>query len=432
MQAHRCGRAPPSVLTDQTYDAAIEAARSEAIFTAGDPAAPVVRFPTFEGIRALCAFGVLAYHAGTFTGVTWGRDASVGGLGPWIQHLNVGVSIFFVLSGFLLFRPFVLAHLGATARPRIRSYLWRRLVRIYPAYWVALFLSTLILDLDLGDWWGHVRFYSLTQIYWGDTVLGGLVQAWTLATEVSFYLFLPVWVLVVCRSGGTVAQRVRQHYAGLAVLYATGLVVRGMLRAGDHSIGYGTLAANCDLFAIGMALAVASAAAQVRGRAPGGLARTVGEQPALAWLAAACCYAGVVSLRYPYGFDPPSVSQEVVREVLFGFVAALVVAPGVFGRQDRGALRRVLRWRPLVGAGIVSYGIYLWHLTVMIELDEPGSWLSSPSFVTLTLATAVIATAIAAVSWFVVERPLLQRVRRRRRPPGPVDEPQPQTPVEQG
>ncbi len=399
--------------------------------TAGSPAAPVARFPTFEGLRALSAFGVLAYHAGTFTDVRWGRDGSLGTPGAWLQHLSVGVSVFFVLSGFLLFRPFVVAHLADEPRPRIRSYLWRRMVRIYPAYWIALFLSTLILGLDLGDWWGQLRFYSLIQIYWGETALGGIVQAWTLATEVSFYLFLPLWVLVLCRRGGTVDQRVRRHYVGLAVLYAVGVGVRSLLRAGDHSIGYGTLAANCDLFALGMALAVASAAAQVRGRAPGGFARTVGEQPGVAWLAAACCYAGVVTLRYPDGFDPPTVSQEVLRQALFGFVAALLVAPGVFGPQDQGLVRRFLRWRPLVGAGIVSYGIYLWHLTVMIKLDEPGSFIAPASWLTLTLWTVVIATAIAAVSWFAVERPLLRRVRRPRRPVG-VPEPAASASVESG
>jgi peptidoglycan/LPS O-acetylase OafA/YrhL len=394
-------------LPTQPYDAAIDDGP-----TAASPASPVARFPTFEGLRALCAFGVLAYHAGTFTEVRWGRDGSLGEPGAWLQHLSVGVSVFFVLSGFLLFRPFVVAHLDDAVRPSIRSYLWRRMVRIYPAYWVALFLSTLILGLDLGDWWGHVRFYGLIQIYWGDTVLGGIVQAWTLATEVSFYLFLPLWVLALCRRGGTVEQRVRRHYLGLAVLYAVGVTVRALLRSGGHAVGYGTLAANCDLFAIGMALAVASAAAQVRGRAPGGLARTLGEQPGMAWLAALCCYAGVVSLRYPDGFDPPAVSQEVLRQVLFGMVAGLVVAPGVFGPQDRGLVRRFLRWRPLVAAGVVSYGIYLWHLTVMIELDEPDSFLAPASWWSLTLGTAVIATAIATVSWFILERPLLRRVRR--------------------
>jgi peptidoglycan/LPS O-acetylase OafA/YrhL len=391
----------------QPYDAAIDAGP-----VLDAPGALVVRFPTFEGIRALCAFGVLAYHAGTFTGVTWGPDASLTGYEPWIQHLNVGVSVFFVLSGFLLFRPFLVAQLTDAPRPRIGRYLVRRMARIYPAYWVALFVSTWIVDLNLGDWWGHLRFYSLIQIYWGDTVLGGIVQAWSLATEVSFYLFLPVWVLVLCRGRGTVSQRVRRHYVALAVLYATGLVVRGLLRAGDHLVGYGTLAANCDLFAIGMVLAAASASAQVQGRAPRGLARTVGERPGVAWIAAGCCYAAVVSLRFPIGYDPPTVTQEVLREVLFGFIAALVVAPGVFGPQDEGLVRRALRWRPLVAAGIVSYGIYLWHLTVMIRLVRPGSPIAPPSFLTLTLWSAAITVVIASASWFTVERPLLRRVRR--------------------
>jgi peptidoglycan/LPS O-acetylase OafA/YrhL len=395
--------APPG---PRPYDAPIDAG----------PAVPALagraaRFPTFEGLRALAAFGVLAYHAGTFTGITWGRNASATGFGPWLQHLSVGVSIFFVLSGFLLFRPFVLAQLTATDRPRFGSYLLRRMVRIYPAYWVALFLSTHLLDLNLGDWWGHLRFYGLIQIYWGETVLGGIIQAWSLATEVSFYLFLPLWVLAFCRRAGTVQQQVRRHYLGLAAMYATGLIVRGWLRAGDHNVGYGTLAANCDLFAIGMAMAVTSAAASVQARAPGGLARTVGDLPGMAWLAAACCYAGVVYLRFPYGFDPPSVSQELIRQVLFGLIAALVVAPGVFGPQDQGLVRRFLRWRPLVAAGVVSYGIYLWHITVMIRLDRPGSFIAPPTWLSLTLWAAAISTAVAAVSWFVVERPLLRLVR---------------------
>ena len=407
----------------RTYDAAIDDGPA-----APSAAGPVVRFPTFEGLRALCALGVLAYHAGTFTDLTWGRGATFDGLGPWLQHLSVGVSVFFVLSGFLLFRPFVVNQLSDVARPRFGPYLLRRLVRIYPAYWVALFVTTRVLDVNLGDWWGHLRFYGLIQIYWGDTVLGGLVQAWSLCTEVSFYLFLPLWVLALCRRHGPIDQQVRRPYIALAVLYATGIAVRAQLRAGDHHVGYGTLAANCDLFAIGMALAVASAAAQVRGRAPGGLARTVGELPGVAWIAALCCYIGVISLRYPYGFDPPTMAQEVFREVLFGFIAALVVAPGVFGPQDRGWVRSVLRWRPLVALGVVSYGIYLWHLTVMAKLDQSASFIAPVSFWSLVLWTTAISCVVAAASWFAVERPLLRRVRRGSPTPNPFDATSPATP----
>lgn len=407
---------PPRLSAVATYHAAIDPAPLDPA-----PLAAAPRFPTFEGLRALCALGVLVYHAGTFTGVTWGRDASLDGLGPWVQHLNVGVSVFFVLSGFLLFRPFVLAHLTDMPVGPVRPYLVRRLVRIFPAYWLALFVSTLVLDLDLGDWWGHLRFYALIQIYWGDTVLGGLAQAWSLCTELSFYLFLPLWAALLRRRSGTVDQRVHTHYAALAAMYVVGVAVRAQLRAGGHAVGYATLPANCDLFAVGMALAVASAASAVRGRPAGGLARTVGDIPGAAWVAALCCYGGVVALRYPYGFDPPSVSQEVLRQVLFGLIAGLVVAPGVFGAQDEGLVRRALCWRPLVAVGVVSYGVYLWHITVMDRLARSTSFLHGPGFVPLIMWSAAISILVAAASWFGLERPLLRRVRGRRVGPGGAD-----------
>lgn len=186
-------------------------------------------------------------------------------------------------------------------------------------------------------------------------------------------------------------------------------------------MGYATLPANCDLFAVGMALAVASAASAVRGRPAGGLARTVGDIPGAAWVAALCCYGGVVALRYPYGFDPPSVSQEVLRQVLFGLIAGLVVAPGVFGAQDEGLVRRALCWRPLVAVGVVSYGVYLWHITVMDRLARSTSFLHGPGFVPLIVWSAAISILVAAASWFGLERPLLRRVRGRRVGPGGAD-----------
>lgn len=355
---------------------------------------------------------MLVYHAGTFTGVTWGPDAPDHPFGPWVQHLNVGVSTFFVLSGFLLFRPFVLAHLAGDPAPATRPYLVRRFVRIYPAYWVALFVSTQLLDLDLGDWWGHVRFYGLLQIYWGETVLGGLVQAWSLCTEVSFYLFLPLWAAALRRVGGPVERRVRAHAIGLGGLYVLGLATRAWLRGGGHAVGYATLPANADLFALGMGLALVSAHATVRGQAPGGLARTVGDLPGAAWLAAACCYAGAAALGFPFGLVAPTVGQELARQVLFGLIAALLVAPGVFGDQGRGLVRRLLRSRPLWALGVVSYGLYLWHLTAMERLVEGDRLVGAPSIVPLSVATLVVTVVVAAASWFALERPLLRRVRR--------------------
>ncbi len=184
----------------------------------------------------------MAFHAGTFTGLTGPGGSSAGG---WVRHLNVGVSVFFVLSAFLLYRPFVVAHLRGEPGPRLVPYLARRAVRIYPAYWAALFVTATVLDQAvLGDWWGKLRFYSLTQIYWGDTALGGLPQAWSLCTEVSFYLVLPAWAALVARVGGTPDRRRRAHLVGCLVWYVGGLAFRAALRAGDHALGYAWLPAN--------------------------------------------------------------------------------------------------------------------------------------------------------------------------------------------
>lgn len=205
----------------------------------GRTAAPA-RFPTFEGLRALAALGVLVFHAAGFTGVTVGPDAG-GGASEWLNHLSVGVSVFFVLSGFLLFRPLVEAHLRGVPGPPVVPYLVRRAARIYPAYWLALAVSVAVLDLNIGDAWARFRFFALLQIYWGDTVFGGLPQAWTLCTEVSFYLFLPLWAALLARVRGSVEHRMQVHLIGLGALYVVGLVVRARLRWGGHDVGYATL-----------------------------------------------------------------------------------------------------------------------------------------------------------------------------------------------
>lgn len=380
----------------------------------GRPAeAPVLRFPTFEGLRALAAVAVLVFHAATFTTTLAGESRGPAELGAWIQNLNVGVSLFFVLSGFLLFRPFVLAHLTGAAGPATRPYLLRRLVRIFPAYWVALFVSARVLSLDLGDAWSQLRYYALLQIYSGDTVLGGLPHAWSLCTELSFYLFLPVWAAAMGRVGGTVERRARAHAVGLVAWYLVAVATRWWLRAGEHAIGYATLPANTDLFAIGMALALAHSWARATGRGPGRLLVRIGDRPGLAWSAAAASYLLAVSFRFPRDLRQPTVAQELLHQALFGLIAGLIVATGVFGPQDRGWSRRVLRSWPVWALGVVSYGVYLWHLTVIGRLSHHPELVGGPSLLPLTSWALLVTTAIAAASWFGLERPLLRRVRRR-------------------
>src|SRR4051812_8429119 len=89
---------------------------------------PRSRSAPLDGLRALAALSVLAYHSLLATA----------GLGAASGALHFGVPVFFVLSGLLLYRPFVAARMDGAPPPRLRSYAVRRAARIVPAYWTAL------------------------------------------------------------------------------------------------------------------------------------------------------------------------------------------------------------------------------------------------------------------------------------------------------
>ena len=107
--------------------------------------------------------------------------------------------MFFALSGFLLWRGHAAAARGLRPVPATGHYLRSRLIRIMPAYLVAVVvILTLLPDAkaDLTVWLANL---TLTQIYVPLTLTAGLTQMWSLAVEVSFYLALPVIALLVRR-----------------------------------------------------------------------------------------------------------------------------------------------------------------------------------------------------------------------------------------
>jgi peptidoglycan/LPS O-acetylase OafA/YrhL len=152
--------------------------------------------PVLEAYRGLAAIMVVLTHVGFSSGA-----GLIGPWAGWLARLDFGVALFFLLSGFLLFRPFVLAAYGRRAPVAIGAYLRRRVVRIYPALLVAIagnFLLTPEARKQGTALWVETIF--LVQNYPSAfvTQLQGLVQLWSLVVEVSFYAALPVlaWVLV--------------------------------------------------------------------------------------------------------------------------------------------------------------------------------------------------------------------------------------------
>jgi peptidoglycan/LPS O-acetylase OafA/YrhL len=367
------------------------------------------RFPRVDALRAIAALCVVVAHTAVF-----------GGFAPhaWttalLSGLTVGVPIFFVISGFLLYRPFLAAQVLAAPSTPVRAYTWRRALRIVPAYWLALTV--------LG-WWAHLhgvfthdgwRYYLFLQVYSPRTLYGGILPAWTLCVEVAFYALLPIYAATMGRAarGASACRRMHAELAVLAVLAVASVVLRTIDLAGPRTVLDNTLLENFDWFALGMALAVLSVALE-DGQALGALGRVIARRAPWCWAAALALYVLLARLFASatvqvHGIFFQTAWGGLAVHIGFGLIAALFVAPAVFVRE-RSAPARVLAVPALAWLGLVSYGIYLWHDPLLGKLLQHGaySWWPHHPFVVLTVATVVVAVIAAAVSYFAFERPIL-------------------------
>lgn len=189
---------------------------TEATAPAPPPQTALRRFPALDGLRAIAVLAVVTTHAAFQTGRYergWAHAA--------LARLDVGVAIFFVISGFLLVQPWFRTAATNGPRPALRIYVVRRVARIMPAYLAAVALALLALPENAGasatDW---ARQVMLLQIYGSGGLREGLTQTWSLSTEVAFYALLPVLgvgTMLLCRR--------RWRPTAIAVVLAVGVVV---------------------------------------------------------------------------------------------------------------------------------------------------------------------------------------------------------------
>jgi peptidoglycan/LPS O-acetylase OafA/YrhL len=383
-----------------------------------------------DSLRAIAALSVLVTHAGFLSGANLGAW-----YGDYTARLDVGVTIFFLLSGFLLYRPFVAARVGERDRPRIPDYARRRLLRILPAYWLALTVLAIWPGLprvwESHDW----VYYGLVQVYFKEWTLGGLLPAWSLAVEISFYAALPLLVLLMERPfmGRTRRAKLRSELILVVVLFAGALLFRVLVRSSEGAVPdsnlYFTLLGNFDWFALGMALAIASVWVAGRERPPAPV-RLVERMPSLAWLVAAVLFWAIATqMGIGPEFPQEYTSEEWLYEhIFYGAIAFFLLLPAVFGGSLGGLPRVILRNRVLAWLGLISYGIFLWHHPIVGQLAKRdwGDW----RFVGMTLATFAIATACAAASYYGVERRLLRFKHRSPKGRKPVPRVEPPRPLE--
>ncbi len=403
-----------------------------------DPAAITLpshggRLAGIDGLRALAAFSILVYHVWLIS-----SPAERVGLGPFNQavyDLAHGVTLFFALSGFLLYRPFAAALVRGRPRPSVATYFRNRVLRILPAYWVILVLVTLVLrsvlvrdssGMRTGSGLEAKTFLAnafFVQNYVPSMLGTGIGPAWSLAVEVVFYLTLPLLALLAWRLAGdqsSIAVRRMAALAPAAVLLVLGLSGRLVAavvvppvgpnagwEADWHSVIVRSFWCQADLFAFGMALAVLFVDWE------DGRLRLPRRWRVFATIAALIGYA--VTAR---GTVPGDQLSHSPYNTLMALCCSLVLAAVVLSprRGDRPSpMARLLDHPVLVSGGVISYSVFLWHEPLVRWFRDQGITRAGPGGLLLNLALVSLATLLLSVlSYRLVEAPAL-RLRERRR-----------------
>ena len=368
-------------------------------------------FPACDGLRAVAAGSVFLFHAAALTGT-----AASSAIGAYLSQLDVGVDVFFVLSGFLLYRPFARAHLQGGEPPAIGRYLKRRFLRIFPAYWLVLIAILYIFHQATAPTAGDgLVFFSLTQIYSTKHALGGLVPAWSLCTEISFYAFLPFYAALLRRWARRTSP-VRAELLGIGGLYLGSCVFRVVTSSRGYNLANDWLPSYLDVFALGMLLAVVTVAAE---RAPGAQWwRALPRDAAIWWMGAAALFVAASNLGMPQGVVSVSAGKYFAHHLLAGTIGVLIVCPAVLHETAGGRIREVLASRPMRSLGFVSYGIFLWHLPWIVQVEKwTNGHPSFGDFWPVLIVGGLLTLMTAWATYVLVEAPML-RPRSDRRTPG--------------
>jgi peptidoglycan/LPS O-acetylase OafA/YrhL len=384
------------------------------------------RFPLTVGMRGIPAIAIIVGHAWFFTGGFGGFTESIPNRA--MVRMDGLVALFFLLSAFLLYRPMIAHRTGGPGAPRVVDYARRRFIRLYPAYWVALLGFAVVVGLYgvfSENWWA---FFSLTDFLdlrlhdvcpTDEEFLCGLPQSWTLGVDMTFYVLLPFYAALTAllARGRPVRSWVRIELALLAVLGLASLLLGGPpleLRSLDW-FRFSALG-HFFWFSLGLGLAVISVV-DWRSELPRAAraARSLVEHPALCWAAGFAIYLLTVLVFYPAPFiiAPFRDGWEYnTLNLIQGVAAVLLFIPATFGNPNRGLPAKIVGHPVLMWVGLISYGLLLWNVTIAVLLGYPGA---DEGYWTVLILGSLATLPLAALSYYLVERPLMKLKYRRLR-----------------
>lgn len=369
------------------------------------PSERTAQIAALTGLRGFAAMMVVLVHASSLTSFAW---VGLPSYGP--------VSLF-VLSGFLLYRPWAKWGLQSGVRPALVSFLRRRMTRILPAYLVVFIAIALVhapsRPSTTRDWLSMV---TLTWVYEDRLWPASFLQTWTLAVELAWYVALPIMAAVTTALARSAGPRRGFWVTGAMLMLSIPVSVlwRVWASAEDSS------AVPHNLWLPGY-LACFAGGALVAHLAEGGKAGVVrldrihalaSDRWSLLVFATGLALLSTSSLGGAGGFAE-TFAQDQLRFVCATLIALTLLIVAALG-SPRTPLNRVLSSRAATAIGRWSYGIFLWHFPVLVMLDDSLDYVPGALGLLARLGLLLaISVPLGAATYVWVEKPAITWSRRR-------------------
>jgi peptidoglycan/LPS O-acetylase OafA/YrhL len=375
------------------------------------------RFPALDGVRALAALLIVAFHSNVVVTDGAGESglAAPAGAVRWIFAGSwIGVDIFFALSGFLIGRILFL-QLLEEGRVGFKRFYIRRVFRIFPAYYVVLTLSLFVLAhfgvfrfMYGGATWlellkrSPANYLYIANYLFGATVPNALLICWSLCIEEHFYLLVPGLLALLFS-----VVRGRQRLAWLVALLAVPVGARCLAYVRDPSMCvFSGPYWQSHVRADGLLLGLITAYCYVFEKQA--LGRVVSRMGSVTWIGGFACIISVFLWGGPFAHG---IFAVVLQFFVLALGSTLLIVNGLL--LDNVAARVVSHpaWYPVAR---VSYGIYLVHLFAVLLLlavwpgGAPTLAHSGIQIGIFAFCAAGMATAVAAALFLSVERPMLE------------------------
>jgi peptidoglycan/LPS O-acetylase OafA/YrhL len=377
-----------------------------------------------DGFRAIACMMVIYHHVmqrlDPIASPTWVQVIQYMGM-----RGEVGVSIFFVLSGCLLATPFWNAFIGKTPQPKMRTYFQNRAARILPAYYLILILSTFlavkIIDFEIV--WSRIvsGVFLVSHFHWNTFFASELdPPLWTITLEIWSYILLPIVLFSIFWKARTVKAAAIGMGIWIVFLQSLQPLLIKYFMTDDYGKGwdwgwaggaklwlpYWNLASFFTQFLLG-----ASAALYISHK------KSKGTQPSkkydLLSLAAILVAFVLIQVRLIPGV-PDAITRQPYISPLYAAIVAFALATVPFSTF----LANFLEMRFFKRVATLSFGLYLWHYMIMQiwqnKMDDTyyyygtsnlGRWADS------TLIVILLTWVFAEISWRFFESPILRKSR---------------------